>query len=1010
MVRAFVSLILASVAAFAQAPVVDFATDVLPILAERCYSCHGPEKQKNGLRLDMRDAAFTGGDSGAAITPKDVGSLLIRLVTGADEKRVMPPTGERLAEAQIATLKAWIEEGAVWPDEHAGNAAVAVDHWAFKTPQRPGPPQVQDSAWVRSPIDAFVLSHLEGLNIKPSPEADRVTLIRRLHFDLIGIPPTPQEMDAFVNDPSPYAYEALVNRLLASSHFGERWGRYWLDLARYADSDGYEKDLGRPYAYRYRDWLIEALNRDLPYDQFVIEQLAGDLLPNASPDQILATGFHRNTLTNREGGVDAEEDRVKQNVDRADTTATVFLGLTMACAQCHTHKYDPITHREYYQFYSFFNTAVEKDVPAPTSGEVLAYNEAKTRFDQQRVELEKVVVEHRKKLAESLPQWETTLELPAQGWTVLDPQSFASAAGSSFVKQEDKSILLTGDAPLMDEYTAIVRIKEIGIKSFRLEAFADSSLGKGGPGRAGNGNFVLGEFAVFAAPWSDPLNQKQIAIKSATADFEEPGMEAKLAIDGDTNTGWAIHQAADMNVSRVINFETAEDVGFPDGTILTFKMSQRYGRSHTIGRARLSSSVLPAGAVQFSDAVFLALKTPADQRTDEQKKAVLDYYESQDPQMKVVRAPLDGLLKAEPKPPATKAQTIAENPNPPNTHIHLRGDFLAKGDQVTAGTPAVLNTFAARGEKADRLDLARWIVDPANPLTTRVHANRVWQHLFGAGLVRTPEDFGVRGEKPTHPELLDWLATELLFQGWSTKELIRVVVGSATYRQTSFERTELLEIDAENKLLARQNRYHVQAEIARDATLFASGLLHMPVGGPSIRPAQAKGIAELAYAGSVTWNESPAPEKYRRGLYIFFQRTTPYPMLMTFDCPDSNTAVARRARSNSPLQALTLLNDPVFFECAQALGARVLKEAPADERERVRYAFRACMGREPNDAELDRLQKFVADQRAAFEGNSETAVAFAGNVVSGATDATTGATYVALARVLMNLDEFVTRE
>ncbi|MBM3289641.1 MAG: DUF1553 domain-containing protein, partial [Candidatus Hydrogenedentes bacterium] len=352
---------------------------------------------------------------------------------------------------------------------------------------------------------------------------------------------------------------------------------------------------------------------------------------------------------------------------------------------------------------------------------------------------------------------------------------------------------------------------------------------------------------------------------------------------------------------------------------------------------------------------------------------------------------------------------LVQNPNAPNTYIHVRGDFLQKGEQVQLGTPAMLNPFHARGPQPDRLDLARWIVDPANPLTARVQANRLWQFLFGRGLVGTPEDFGVRGEKPSDPRLLDWLATELMARGWSTKEMVRTIVGSAAYRQASHDRPDLRDLDPENKLIARQNRYHVEAEIARDATLAASGLLHTPIGGPSIRPPQAKGIAELAYAGSVTWNESPAPEKYRRGLYIFFQRTTPYPMLMTFDCPDSNVAVARRARSNTPLQALTLLNDPVFFECAQALGARTLALGPADERERVRFAFRACIGRQPADAELDRLQRFLADQRAAFASSQDSAIAFASNAPSAA-DKTEAAAYTALARVVLNLDEFTTRE
>lgn len=992
------------------AAAIDFARDVKPILAERCYNCHGPEKQKNGLRLDVREDALRGGDSGKAIAAGDVdGSLLVKLVTGGDEKRIMPPQGERLADAQIAILKTWVQQGAVWPDEHAGDAVVKVDHWAFKAPVRPDVPTVGDTTWVRNPIDAFVLKQLEGLSLKPSPEADRATLVRRLHFDLIGIPPTPEEVDAFVSDASPYAYESLVNRLLASTHFGERWGRYWLDMARYADSDGYEKDTGRPYAYRYRDWVIDALNRDLPYDQFVTQQLAGDLMPNAPDDAILATGFHRNTLTNREGGIDPEEDRCKQNVDRTNTTATIFLGLTMACAQCHSHKYDPISQKEYYQFFGFFNTAIEKDVPAPTSGELIGYKEAKARFDAQRAELQKAVDDYRAELAKTLPEWEGTIDVPEHGWNVLPPMSFVSAAGSTYKQLDDQSVLLTGDAPLHDKYTFVTRVKDLGIKSFRIETLTDPSLAKTGPGRAPNGNFVVTEIAVFAAPWSDPLNQKQIGLKNAKAQFEQNGMEAALAIDGDSNTGWAIFRDSDTNQPNVLTFETTEDVGTPDGTIITVVIEQKYGRSHTVGRLRVSASQLPADTIQYSDAVYQALKAPADQRTGEQKNAILDFYASKDPRMKELRAPLDGLLRAEPKPPATMAQAIVQNVDPPHTYIHVRGDFLQKGEEVALGTPAILNPFHARGDKPDRLDLARWIMDSANPLTARVQANRLWQFLFGQGLVRTPEDFGVRGERPTHPELLDWLAAELMAHGWSTKEMIRLIVGSATYRQASYDRPDLRDLDPENKLLARQNRYHLDAEIVRDTALASSGLLHTPIGGPSIRPKQAEGIAELAYAGSVKWVESPAPEKYRRGLYIFFQRTTPYPMLMTFDCPDSNVAVARRARSNTPLQALTLLNDPVFFECAQALGAKTIGQAPADERERVRFAFRSCMGRQPSDAELDRLQRFMADQRAAFAASHDSAIAFAGTrpVVD---DKTEAAVYVALARVLMNLDEFTTRE
>ncbi len=425
-----------------------FASDIQPILAERCFACHGPDKQKSGLRLDMRETALKGGDTGVAITPGDPdNSLLIQLVSGADPDRQMPPKGDPLTAEQIAKLKAWIAAGAEWPEAASDTPVqVATDHWAFQKIVRPDVPAVKDTDWPSNDIDRFILAKLESEGITPSPEADKVTLARRLYFDLIGIPPTPEQVDRFVNDDSPSAYGRLVNQLLASPHFGERWGRYWLDLARYADSDGYEKDGVRPYAYRYRDWVIDALNRDMPYDQFAIEQLAGDLLPGADTSDLMATGFQRNTLTNKEGGIDPEEDRVKQAVDRTNTTATVFLGLTLGCAQCHSHKYDPISQREYYQFYAFYNAAMEKDVPAPLPGEEMAYKQALDRFNQQVGDVRKVVDDYRAKLAEKLPEWEAGLDVPPEGWTVLDPASYTSTGGSEFKELDDNSLLVTRHA------------------------------------------------------------------------------------------------------------------------------------------------------------------------------------------------------------------------------------------------------------------------------------------------------------------------------------------------------------------------------------------------------------------------------------------------------------------------------------------------------------------------------------------------------------------------------------
>lgn len=990
-----------------------FETDIQPILAERCFTCHGPEKQKSGLRLDLQEPAMHGGDSGPAIVAGNPdNSLLIQLVSGAEPDRQMPPQGDPLTAEQIAKLKAWIAAGAEWP-QTASDAPVQVasDHWAFQTPVRPAAPEVQNADWPSNDIDRFILAKLESEGISPSPEADKVTLIRRLHFDLIGIPPTPEEVDQFVADDSPSAYQRVVNKLLASEHFGERWGRFWLDLARYADSDGYEKDGVRPYAYRYRDWVIDALNRDMPYDQFVVQQLAGDLLPGADTDELMATGFHRNTLTNKEGGIDPEEDRVKQTVDRANTTGTVFLGLTMGCAECHSHKYDPISQREYFQFYAFFNAAMEKNVPAPLPGEEMAYEDALARFNAQANELQKAIDEHRAALAEKLPEWEAGLEVPAAGWTVLDPASYTSSGGSEFEELDDQSLLVKGTLAPKDKYTIVAMSRDIGLKTFRIQALTHDSLGSKGPGRASNGNFVLGEFEVYAAPANEPNNMKRIELVRPSADFEEPGNEVANAIDGNPDSGWAIYRDGGFNTDRYATFETDEAIGYPDGTILTFVLNHQYGRAHNIGRVRLSVSKLAASEIQYSDQVYAALTTPAEERTDEQKTALLDYYCDQDAKFRELRAPLDELLKAKPQPPKTIAQALVRNPDPPKTFIHLRGDFLSKGDEVQPAVPAVLPPLEPRGESPDRLDLARWIVDPQNPLTPRVYVNRLWQRLFGRGIVATPDDFGTRSEAPSHPELLDWLATEAVARGWSTKDMIRLIVNSSTYKQSSDVRPDIYDRDPANRLLARQSRYHVEAEITRDAYLAASGLLHdAVVGGPSIRPPQPAGIADLGYAGSIKWQEDDAPEKYRRGIYIFFQRAVPYPMLMTFDCPDSNSAAVKRNRSNTPLQALTLLNDPVFFECAQALGGRILAEAPQDEDSRIRFAFRQCMGREPSDAEMARLRQFLADQKSAFEADPETAKKFADQHVPDDVPATESATYVALARVIMNLDEFITRE
>lgn len=680
---------------------VDYAREIAPLLAKHCYECHGADLQEGGLRLDVRRRALLGGDTALAIHAGDAQrSLLVARLIADDEDLRMPQGSDPLTDDEIKLVRGWIDQGASWPDEHAGHEDYS-EHWSYRPVARPEIPAVKQREQVRSPIDAFILAQLDSRGAGLSPEAERATLIRRLYFDLIGLPPSPDELRELVADKREDAYEKLVDRLLDSPHFGERWGRHWLDLARYAETDGYENDRLRADAWRFRDWVIEAVNRDMPYDQFTIEQLAGDLLTQPSASQLQATGFHRNSLWNSASSADKEEFRIRAVKDRAETTATVWLGMTLACAQCHSHKYDPIAQREYYQFFAFFNNAEDTELP----------------------------------------------------------------------------------------------------------------------------------------------------------------------VDG--------------------------------GKMLTLKQGQR------------------------------------------------------------------------------------------ESHIHRRGNFLDRGELVLPHTPAFLPVLKSTSPTLDRLDLARWIVDRRNPLTARVAANHVWQHLFGRGIVSTPENFGRNGEPPSHPELLDWLASELMDEGWSRKRLIRTIVLSHTYRQSSIQArdSKLLIEDPENSLLSRQNRFRVEAEIVRDLALDASGLLDRKRGGPSVVPPFPDGL--LSHHLTAEELKHPTGEHRRRSIYVHVQRTLTHPSLVAFDVADGNSACIRRERSTTPVQALTLLNDPVFVECIDALGER-LRKTDGDDDAKVRGGFVLCLSRDPAPEELAVFRALIAKQQKL-----------------GADDA---AVWRGVARTLINLDEFTTRE
>ena len=888
---------------------------------------------------------------------------------------------------------------------------LASQHWAFQRPEHRLLPQVQNVERVRNSIDAFVLNRLEKENIQPAPEADRRTLIRRLSFDLLGLPPEPEDVEAFVADLRTDAYEKLVDRLLASPHFGERWGRHWLDLARYADSDGYEKDTSRPYAYLYRDWVIDAINRDLPFDQFSIEQLAGDLLPDATMAQKIATGFHRNTLTNKEGGVDQEEFRCKATVDRVSTTGTVWLGLTVGCAECHSHKYDPITQREFYQLYAFFNNASEKDLPAPQPAELASYNDEKRSWDAEHARVKKALSDYlQTEISAKQAEWERNVKLPRERWTVLKPVQASSAEGATLKILEDRSVQATDKNPARDTYTIEASAELTSVTGFRLEILNDPAPGKGS-GRTKSNNFVLSEFTVKVQEESSASQFRSVALQNVSADYAPKDWPAAGAIDGNPKTGWAI--GPEIGRHHVAVFETKESLTFPKGAALVFQLEQQYGDQRTIGHFRLSvtDSENRLRADLTPDSIIAALETSLDLRDEKQKTALAKYYrDAIDPTAKQLDRQLANHTKKEPKFPETKAQTISENEQPRRSHIHIRGDFLRKGDEVEPGSPAILHAFKARGHQADRLDLARWLFDTANPLTARVAVNRIWYHLFGRGLVTTMDDFGTRGEAPSHPRLLDWLATEFPRLGWSRKALIQLIVTSSTYRQSSVWRSDLIERDPNNLLLASQNRFRLEAETVRDACLAVGGLLNPSVGGPSTRPPLPADIAALGYANSVKWKASEGAEKFRRGLYIFFQRTVPYPMLVTFDAPDSNATCTRRERSNTPLQALTLLNDPVFFECAQALGTRMASHKGSGSSDKLKCGFALCLGRGPTDEELRRLETLYQDYVQLAKNNPQDAARIVGIAGRSPSEMVEAAALVALGRTMLNLDEFLTRE
>ena len=1031
---------------------VDFTREIQPIFSKNCYDCHGPEKQKGGLRLDQKSSALKGGDSGALMVPgKSSDSLLIAAVEGTkSDLAQMPKKRDPLTSEQIDLLRNWIDQGANWPD--TAGVASAKDwhkHWAFKAPVRPKLPEVKDRRWLRNPIDSFVLARLEHDQLKPSAEGDKVTLLRRLSLDLIGLPPTIEEVDAFVADRSPKAYQKQVDRLLASPHYGERWGRQWLDAARYADSDGFEKDKPRSVWF-YRDWVINALNRDLPYDEFVVEQIAGDELPNPSQDQIVATGFLRNSMVNEEGGIDPEQFRMDEMFDRMDCIGKSVLGITIQCAQCHDHKFDPIKQAEYYKLFAFLNNDHEGQRVVYTPDELMKVSALTRQIHQIESELRQATPDWQAQMA----RWEDSLTTNQCDWITLRPTvEDLSTGGQRYLPQSDGSFLALGYAPTKHTAKFFLTNELQNISGFQLELLTDPNLPCDGPGRSFKGTCALTEFQVEAIELKNPTNKMKVRFARATADFDQPEtpLEANFddksgkhrvtgpvdfAIDGKEETAWGIDAGPGRrNQPRKAVFQCATNVGFPGGTIFEFRLAQNHGgwnsddlMNNNLGRFRFSATTNqgPVAADPVPAGVREILSVPREKRTPLQVAAMFSYWRTTVPAFKDANARIDGLWKQWPEGATTF--TLISRDEHRQTHILKRGDWLKPTELVTAGVPAFLHPLREAGAPAgSRLALARWLVDKRSPTTARVVVNRLWQAYFGTGLVTTPEDFGLQSEPPSHPELLDWLACELMEPSaelesskaarWGLKHLHRLIVTSATYRQSSVVTPDLYTRDPYNRLLARGPRFRVEAEIVRDVALAASGLLNPKLGGPSIfTPAPAFLFQPPASYAPFPWKDETGPDRYRRALYTFRRRSTPYPVLQVFDAPNGDFACVRRMRSNTPLQALASLNETIFVECAQALARKALAEGGQSDEDRVTYAFRRALARPPTADERAELLSLLTKQRQRIAEGWVNANEIGTGKEEAPTDLpphttpTQLAAYTVVSRVILNLDETITNE
>lgn len=1016
-----------------------FNRDIRPILSENCFQCHGPDERQRqgGVRLDRYESATQPGDSGnyAIHVQEPIESEILRRIVSDNPDRLMPPpeTGKLLKPEQIQLLRRWIEQGA----EYQG-------HWAFLPPVRPAVPFPDEASEYPNPIDRFLLQKLRGEGFSFAPRAHRETLLRRVSLDLIGLPPTPEEIEDFLNDDSPTAYERVVDRLLGSPHYGERMALPWLDLARYADSNGFQVDSSRQQ-WPWRDWVIHAFNSNMPYDQFTIEQIAGDLLPNATLSQKVATGFNRNHRLNGEGGIIAEEWRVETVIDRVETTGTTWLALTFNCCRCHDHKYDPISQRDFYSLFSYFNNIAESGtlqgesrntepvIPVPSAEQMRVLE----TYEQRVRDAENALREMEKTLPELVAAWEPAfkenLASSPNAWSILKPDTVSATSGATLTKLSDGSYLASGENPTHDVYEIKASLSPGSFSGLLLECFPDPSLPQQSLGRYPNGNFVLTrvEAEIRAPEFATPVVAK---FSHAEADYSQNGWDIHNTVLGDPSKGWAVDGPTRKENRRAM-FLTETGIEVPQGATITIRLVQETLGQHNIGRFRLSVTSLSKGMValggsQIPDSLRTILAIADAQRSDAQRNELRDFY----------RRNSDGPIQAEEKKLQEAKKQVADFRNgwpnvmvmqeidePREAFVLIRGEYDKRGDVVTAALPKIFPPLPD-GEPNNRLGLARWIANRNHPLTARVWVNRIWERFMGVGIVKTTENFGSQSEWPSHPELLDWLAVEFMeptqalrvneqaIHPWDMKGLQKLMVMSQAYQQSTSRRglERLVELDPDNRWLGRGPRFRLPGEILRDQALHVSGLLSSKIGGPSTRPYMPDGVWDetSVYGDLRNYRHDQGEGLYRRSLYTIWKRTAAPPSMLIFDAPNREICTVSRSRTNTPLQALSLMNEVTFVEAARKLGERMLKNDAGTPEGKLAYGFRLVTGRIPADSELRVLVSGWREDVAYFQSHPDEAIQLQrhGDSVAESGVSAEVAAYMLSGNVLLNLDECIMRE